>query len=267
MRVYRSEDFEKMARSIVDSFVANSSPLEPNIVKASEDFGLNPDQIRHLVQLANTMAHLALFEKKTDGDKVVEFNPADPEVVLKKIYVNGEPVETPNSTASPCDKETDFMGDFPDLIEKLKEIGQSSETGSQSSTTEPSTSNNSMLIIKIRKVASELENKSMESLCEYREEFDKLASEFAKMYGPDFEEFEKDALTIHGSAAVPVLTELRQTLRLPMIKTAVINRDARVVDSAKPELTSMNTLLKLAAGYKEYSEAHQFLKQELGGVL
>ena len=86
MRVLNREDYEKLARDVVTRFVNNKEPLVDNLAKLSEDMGLNPDQIRALVQVANTLAHLDLFDRKTDGDKVVSFDPADPKDVLERVY-------------------------------------------------------------------------------------------------------------------------------------------------------------------------------------
>lgn len=271
MRVLRAEDFEKMAREVVTDYLEHSVPLDSGLAKAAMDGGLNPDQIQNLVQLANTMAHLTLFDKKSDGDKIIEFNPADPEVVLKKIYKGtdsipecGEEVSVPEM--SPTDKATDFFGDFPDMSKKIRELVDKTEE--PSATIEGgSPARKSMVIIKIRKVAEELKDRELASAIEYKEELDKLAAEFAKLYGPSYAEFEKDALALRGTQAIPVLSDVRSCLRMPEIQTAIFEKTARVVDTDNPLVESLDSLIKLSVKHQESRAAYDYLKERVGSVL
>lgn len=277
MRVLQAEDFEKMARTIVDDYLEKEVPLAEGLAKTSEDLGLNPDQIQNLVQLANTLAHLTLFENKDDGDKVVEFSPADPDDVMKKIYKEN-PVPESDGCGSyeeampPTDKATDFFGDFPDLTGKLREaLNPNAEDGDVSS--EPgdgaSPHRRSMMIIKIRKVASELKDRELAAAIEYREELDKLAAEFAHLYGPNYTNFEKDALALRGELAIPALTDIRACLRIPgdTFVREGLDKKGHVVDVQTKELQSLDKLIKLGEDHRDYAQAHELLQQKVGGIL
>lgn len=275
MRVLHAEDFKKIARIIVADYIEREVPLAEGLAKTSEDLGLNPDQIQNLVQLANTLAHLTLFENKNDGDKVVEFSPADPDSVMKEIYKEKPVPESDNyeceEMASPTDKSTDFFGDFPDLTNKLRDALTPSTADGEVSN-EPadgaSPRRGSMMIIKIRKVAAELKDRELASAFEYREELDKLASEFAKLYGPNLREFEKDALVFRGNAAIPVLTDIRTCLRIPEpVENVAFEKQAVVVDTQTKEMQSLDKLIKLAKDHDDYAQAHQFLQQKVGRIL
>ncbi len=273
MRVLQADDFKKMARVVVDNYLEREVPLAEGLAKTSEELGLNPDQVNNLVQLANNLAHLTLFEKKDDGDKVIEFSPADPDDVMKKIYKESPVPESDvcETVESPVGKETDFFGDFPDLSEKLREaLTPGAEDGEVSS--EPgdgaSPQRRSMLVIKIRKVASELKDRELTAATEYQEELDKLAAEFAKLYGPDLEEFEKNALAFRGDAAVPVLTDIRGCLRIPGTVTREgLEKKAHVIDTKTKEMQSLDKLIKLSVDHHDCARAHAFLQQKVGRIL
>lgn len=276
MRVLRAEDFEKMAREVVDSYLNQSVPLDSGLAKTAMDEGLNPDQIQNLVQLANSIAHLTLFDGKNDGDKIVKFNPADPDVVLKKVYKDGVPElggeceeEESVSESNPMDAANDFFGDFPDMSKKIRELTGSGEATPASIDAEggATPARKSMVIIKIRKVAEELKDRELASAIEYKEELDKLASEFAKLYGPSYDDFEKDALAVRGNQAIPILCDVRSCLRMAPIQTAVLEKTARVVDSDTALMKSLDTLIKLSTRHQESREAYNYLKQKVGGAL
>lgn len=265
MRVLRLDDFEKMAREVVNDHFQSKVPLEDRLVKAAQDGGLNPDQIQNLVQLANTLAHLTLFDNKTGDDRIIDFSPVDPSNVLKKIYQGGCPAEVSMSSEEPShdDKVQDFFSDLPSLTDKIKEV-MAPEMSS-----EPEESGNSITIVKIRKVAEELENRKAELAYEFKDEFDKLASDFAKLYGPDFDEFEKDAVSCRGASTYPILTELRRCLKIPSTKVASAKdalggKKGRFVDPSTPEMKSLDKLLKLSEEYTTHTTACAALRAKLG---
>jgi len=261
MRVLNREDYEKLARDVVTRFVNNKEPLVDNLAKLSEDMGLNPDQIRALVQVANTLAHLDLFDRKTDGDKVVSFDPADPKDVLERVY---RVTDDSSCGAESSGSLMDLFGDLPKPSSAFKDIGTPADTGMGDN---PSPQKQQIMIIKIRKVAEELRHEKMAAAMEYEDSLDKLAAEFASLYGKNFESFEKDAVDVHGADAIPVISDLRKCLRLPEIKFAVFEKRARVVDSDAPEMRTFGRLVSLIEHAKACDAGCDLLKQKFGGVL
>lgn len=265
MRVLRLEDFEKMAREVVNDHFQSKVPLEDRLVKAAQDGELNPDQIQNLVQLANTLAHLTIFDNKTGDDRIIDFSPVDPSNVLNKVYQGGCPAEVSMSSEEPShpDKVQDFFSDLPSLTEKIKEVMAPEMSSGDSD------SGSSVTIIKIKKVAEELDNRKAELAYEFKEEFDKLASDFAKLYGPDFDEFEKDAVAYRGESTYPILSELRRCLKMPSSKVAsahdaLSGRKGRIVDPSTPEMKTLNKLLKLSEDYSTHATASEALRAKLG---
>lgn len=275
MRVMQPEDFEKMARAVVDGYLENSTPMEKNIIKVALENGLNPDQIKNLVNMSNVMAHMTLFDKQA-SDKVVEFEPADPASVLKQIYKTGglEEEVVPSSAGPTPDRISDLFGDISELVDKVKEMAGRPEEepavapeGATEPEVEVSPRKKQMLIIKIRKVASDLNDKKLQCAHEYKEELDKLATEFARLYGPDHTEFEKDAMVVRGMAAMPILADVRRCLRMPELKTASFEKTARVVDSDTPQMKILDKLIKLAKQFEDTSAACRYVEKEFGQCL
>lgn len=263
------EDFEKMAQTIVDSYLKNAVPMEKSITKVALDNGLNPDQTKNLVNVSNVMAHITLFDKKAD-DKIIEFEPADPRSVLRQIYKNTEPEEAQaESPGSGTDRITDLFGDISELGDKVREMagrpGKDTldETPVDEAKTDLSPEKKQIMIVRIRKVAEELKSRKLQHAWEYKEELDKLAAEFAKLYGPDHGEFEKDAMSARGSAALPVLADVRRCLRLPGLETSTFTKTARVVDAEKPRMQSLDRLIKLAEKFNNTTAGYQYLQKEL----
>jgi len=263
MRVLNREDYEKLARQAVTQYVDGAVPLTDSLVKLSDSMGLNPDQIKSLVSVANTLAHLDLFDRKDDGDKVVEFSPADPKEVLNRVY-NGEKLTDVQQEATPPDA-CDMFGEFPDMLaEKEEEVAPPEAAPVEE---EASPRRQQIMIIKIRKVAEALKQRKYSAALTYEEELNKLASDFASLYGPNYEAFEKDAVDVHGGDALPILSDLRKLLRMPEIKLAVFEKSARLVDTNTREMQSFGQLKSLAEEAKACSAGLQLLEQKVGGVL
>ena len=279
MRVLQISDFEKLARDVVNAYTKNGVPLEDGVVKIADDMGLNPDQIQNLVQLANTLAHLSLFEAKDDGNKIVDFSPADSDNVLKKVYSGSEGAaeaatapEEVAGTASDRDSVSDFFGDFPDLIGKVKAKIDAAPginpEGEPAPFMDSQPRHKVAMATKIRKVASELDDRKQAAAYDYKEELDKLASSFAHLYGPDYPDFEKSAIALRGRSALAPLSDIRNCLKLSTTAaTTTQEKTACVIDADTQELRSLDTLIKFSNVYNECEEALAYLRDNVGGAL
>lgn len=276
MRELREEQFEKMAKAVVAQYLNESTPLEKGVVKMALEQQLNPDQIKNLVQLANMMAHLTLFDQKKDGDKVIEFEPADPSSVLKQIYREGPTSEEVPVESTVPDRASDMFGGMSELLDKVKDmlghggvpapeaVEEVVEGPGEPEAVSVSPQKKQMLIIKIRKVAEDLNDRRLQCAHEYKEELDKLATVFAKLYGPDLDEFEKDAMSARGHAALPVLSDIRRCLRMEPLSSGDLVKSARVVDTDTPVMKSLDRLIKLAKSYDETAAGQRYVKKEFG---
>ena len=256
-----------MAHAIVSDFIDNETPLANGIAKTAETEGLNPDQTKNLVQLSNIIAHLKLFDKKT-GDKNIEFEPADPEVVMKKIYQKKpeEKKETGTETGS------EDLSPFPDLLRMVQECISSPEQDGEEKVEEEGEETNprkrQILIIKIRKVAEELENRTLEARHRYTEGVDKLAMEFRKLYGSDHATFEKEGSDLFNSRAVAVFNDIRSILGKTSVKVPVDNtKTACVVDSETPLMKAFAVAVQDSEEAHLCTEGVRFLNEKIGALL
>ena len=264
IRVFRAEDYEKLAKHVVNDFIDNETPLGEGVLKVAAEMDLSPEHIRNLVQLSNKMAHLRLFEKKAD-DKIVEFEPADPKAVLRMAF---EKMSTENEKTAEdlgYDHASDFHGDFADLTkETVKEAAEESAPVLDEKLEHPHKADLSLLAL--RKVAEDLDSRRLQAEFGYLEELDKLAAEFAKLYGPDYVLFEKDALATYGEITVPTLNDIRDRLRMDPLN-GEIQKTAHLVDTDTEEMSSLQKLLKFASEAAQCGRGHEFLKEKLGDKL
>lgn len=271
-RILLADDYNKIARDIVDKFMKQATTLEDGVVNRANDMELNPDQIKNLVHAANTLAHLALMDQKADGDKVVEFDPADPDVVMKRIYI--KVVKSPESASAPVsssasssmvDHISDMFGDVPKSDSAAGMLPNPDAAPAE----EENQPRRSVLIMRIQKVAEELNNQKREAAWQYKDQLDKLASDFASLYGPQFEEFEKDAFDVYGEGALPLLADLRRCLRMdaPSSQNFVKTAEIRVVDSKNPQMCMFANMLKLAKTFTDCSAGMAYLQKEAGEYL
>ena len=265
MREIRPEDYEKLAQNIVDDFIGNDTPLIQGVSKVASSMELNPHEIRNLTQLSNVAAHLRLFEKKA-GNKMVEFLPVDPRDVIQGMFKD-VPTEKTASDDS-YSRESDFYGDFGTKVLEITSEKLATDAPEQKRTSKPI--HRSDMIQRLRKVAEELDSRRLQSAWEYTEEIDKLASEFAKLYGPELGPFEKNAVARYGNVAVPILNDIRSRLRMPKVSLAAAQSNtkvAHVIDDDTPVMRSLLQLIKSATDTNDCARGLSFLKEKVGGML
>ena len=84
--VLGADNYVKIAEEIVSDFLEKKSDLNSGILKVAEDMDLNPDQIKRLVEQANTQTFLKMFGDKEVKDKNIDFDVADPKKILSSFY-------------------------------------------------------------------------------------------------------------------------------------------------------------------------------------
>lgn len=94
-------DYNRMAKVIVSDTLCGQCSLNDGVIKQADANGLNPNETRRLIEHANTLAHLELFEKQA-GDKYVTFEVAEPSVVLGALFETALDTETGAPTTMKC---------------------------------------------------------------------------------------------------------------------------------------------------------------------
>lgn len=262
-RLLNAQDYDKIAQEVVQDFMQQSKPLDESVASKARDMELNPEQIKNLVHAANALTTLAMMDAKTDGDKYVEFEPADAKTVLGKVYASGDKQAEQRTSASPETNNAEFLGD-------LESQGLEGCCSNGSDTKDENKTTKSVLIMRIQKAAEELEHQKLAAAHEYREQLDKLAAEFARLYGPDVREFEKDAFDVHGESALPLIADLRRCLRMDAPQSDKFTKTAsqkRLVDTDTSLFKTFDSMLKLAKEYNDCAAGMAYLKANAGDIL
>tara|TARA_Y100000310_G_C20642202_1_gene794615 strand:- start:128 stop:919 length:792 start_codon:yes stop_codon:yes gene_type:complete len=257
-------DYENIAKEATEQFLSSGESLEDSIVKIAQRDRLNPEQIKRVVELANTGAFLELF-KKTSGydDRMVEFAVADPTGAIKKFYAESDSVpavETSNDVyfddvkeAALLEKvaEYEYLGEPDSVLERrrIREIERK--------------------VIRDRKVAESLHTKI--AAAEYQAESlaDGLAHRFSNIYSRErHPEFEKNALALYGPEAVYALSAVRKRLKLPditrmpsvsVVKTASAHF---LVDGSAEGMADVGAYLECVGNFRTYTTGLKALNAE-----
>jgi len=269
MPVLREHDFDKLATRIVDQFLDGKTKLADAAAEEALSSGLNPDQIERLVQSANTQTFLRMMDKRKQegaGDLMHEFDPIDSRQVIRividrtGVHVNGPHDDTSNVEAPAENQE------LPDEMEALRsppgapmmqdaveDVGNVEDEKKKKKNDKKEQKEAEFRTMRLRKLASVLDDEYRQHEWAFEENFEKLAARFqrASVTLP-FEAFEKDALAETGDPlSVSVLNALRVTRGLQPLelqnaqeKTAALTD--RHVTANSVELEIFEDLLKHA---------------------
>lgn len=100
MPVFNRSDLEDMASGIVRAFLDSGKGLEDGVLECAKDNSMNSDQIKRLVEMANTSAFLDLFKGTSGDDRMVEFKVANPDIVIKRYYSSSPEGSNPSTSVS-----------------------------------------------------------------------------------------------------------------------------------------------------------------------
>ena len=216
----RRADYERKADEAVQDFISSGVSLEESLVKIARRDSLNPEQIKRLVEMANTGTFLELFNKTAGkDDRMVEFEVADPQAVVGRFYK-----ESPRE----LEKAAAASGPVPDFhyqaVPKNENTRHEETCEKVASDPLPGSSQNNKITWQIalersRKVASSLEDRICSAEIVAGDLANKIASCFRGIYSREnYPEFEKNALALYGADAVVALSAVRRRLGLPSIE-------------------------------------------------
>jgi hypothetical protein len=203
------QQFEKTAKDIAVNFVMNSDTTSVNqlATKLAENSSLNPDQIRTMVRLANVAVFQQLFEKKADGDKMIEFEPGDAEVVINNLHKKAEgTLDLATQKTANYFQAQDYYGDFVEEVTKEAEAPAAEEIDILKI-------NPYELGFNLKEATDCLQLEKYEAEFVWKDRLEKAASMLKKTHGSAiqdvFPSFEKDAIALVGVNIAPELTVLK----------------------------------------------------------
>ena len=261
----KRKDYENKADEAVQSFLTSGDSLQESIVKIAQRDSLNPEQIKRVVEMANTGAFLELF-KKTAGqeDRMVDFEVADPGNTVDAFYDAHPEAEAKVASFTPSEAHASYYANVVDEninypVEELEKVASETETVVEK---EASFEEKQINEIRAWKIADNLRDKIAAADYASRDIADRLARSFAGIYTRDqYPEFEKNAFALYGSEAAFVAQAVRNRLDLPALRgipsPGLIKQasEFQVVDASDSLLKEAGEYIGKVKEYVEYSKA------------
>jgi hypothetical protein len=276
-------DYEQKADEAVRGFLDGGAPLEDSIVSIATRDQLNPEQIKRIVEMANTAAFLEMFKRKSGDDRMVEFETASPESVIKKFYEVG-----PNSFGTTVVSVSGYPdlstagSFFDDVADENSSCGCGMKMDpcscmsadpivevSKEASWKPRVDNinKQKLAIRLDKAKEVIADKLAAAYYEADEISTKLASKFKSIYDRDkLAEFEQDGLSQFGPSAVYGFNAIRSKLHKPLYErmpsSEIVKKasEFHLADSRQPEMVLLGSFLEKVAQIKEYDHAKKAIE-------
>lgn len=215
MPQWDSKTFEEKATTIARAVNAGRGDMHDLTVKMAKDQGLNEEQIRRLGRAVNVKAFEQKFASlKGQSDRIVEFDPVDPEAVIKGLSSSSPAAEKKASAAYP---------ELPDQMrtdrgwnasyEKTASVDVQREILNAVPKDPPIESQ----ITHWRKVAEDLRQKIAGAEMRWDAAMEELQTHSKRLYW-DRDEFEKDAMALFGGDVLFELNALRKTAKLEPVE-------------------------------------------------
>lgn len=260
MAHWTEEEFVSRAKTLAQAHVGAQTPLNDLVEKVAREAELTPDAIRTLGRLTNVAVFQELFQKKAssaDPDRMVEFEPGDPEVVVARVVKSAAIQDAARSELPKLASE------LPDLMRAERgfcaELEKVADEGP-----EPieRTAPRNLELMRLHKMSAELEVSAKQAAIRWEDGLAKLASAFKKApgYGPSFVDFEKAALSEHGPAARVELAAVREDLRLPAVSHSlekVAELSDKLAYESSTELSLIGNLIQERQQYEVLKVAHR----------
>jgi len=243
----RRPDYEARSEEAATALVDTGVPLQDSIVKIAQRDKMNPEQIKRLVEMANTASFLKMFGKTAGAsDRMVDFDVADPTATVSAFYAKegGAPESAGDETYF------DDVGDeYAPPTEKVAAYEPIPAAGhiALRRNVRDGLSNN----IRVAAVAEELRTKMAADSYAAEAISDALAREFKGIYGREkHAEFEEHSLALHGPAAIVPLSAIRQKIsmaplqRVPSAELIKQAAERVVVDGSDPTLLKVGSYIE-----------------------
>lgn len=267
MPVFTRHDIDNMGFKAARS-LAEGTPLHTSLVKMAKDNSMNPEQIKRLVESANTTAFLNQFKEKTGNQRMVEFDVADPTKVIDSALSGSDESASANPNLSIT--ITVSNGDTSSLHDSV--VDENRHSAPESSKV---ASYEDLEVVKLAREEPALsmsgynKHKAKDSLltkladCNYRASdlADDIARRYRGIYTRDkYAGLELDALSTYGNGALPALQMVRNRLGLSKIANTLsaqqeyILQDRHLVE-ASDELNKVARIIELCKTHEQVAKS------------
>jgi len=254
---WNESEYIKHAQNLAEQHLVTKKSLNELSEKFATENNLNPEEIRTLVRLANVSTFQELFKKKDGGDKMIEFDTGDPEAVIRNMVSHAS--APPQSANVNNDK---LAGEVPDMmlekrLGKKFDVASTEKVASEYVEKAPRVD---MVVLNLRKLASEFTLARLSAGADWEEKLGSLANVFRRApgYGPKFRDFEKMAWADLGSDAAPEMAVLYEELKVssvPMTAEKVAFLQERLVVDNTPEIKLLREAHEARQTYQKMSGA------------
>lgn len=257
-----NNDFSKLAEAVATDLAKNNIPLNESITKLAQKMDLSQEQIRRLCEASNNATFNHMFKQAgTDSsDRMVEFPVADSDEVLGSIIKAEE--DSPEVAKTAAYEMRPLRDEMHD-VRKPEETSFSKVAFELRPEGAPSEEIDRRTLVKVH---DHIKHEKLAADMAYLDSLQSLRARFRKLYDvTPFEQFEKEAVAVHGVSAVPHLNMLRSNMNKPEVdyNIAVITKTAGYVDDDTLEMRILDSLIKSAAQQEQLSAALIKLEQAL----
>jgi hypothetical protein len=248
MNPWSKSDFTKEAKRIAEAFIAgdgrNGATMTDLLEKSARDNALLPEQICRLTRMANTLTFnekSAAMAAAGEPDRHVEFLRGDEDAVISRL----SPTREATKIAS------ELYPDLPDVFAAARgevlpsEPALTVEKVAEQIRNEIGRESPVKLLAHWEKVAEELTSRKLGMSLRWEDSMGVLV-EYVKTSGIDSDEFEDNALALHGHNIVPELQQLRRTFKLAEREFS-LSKIAHTVEHVEGRVSIGTSAVKTAA--------------------
>lgn len=234
MATINADRFRAVADAVAADFINQGIPLNDSIKKVAAAMDMNHEQIRRLCETTNNATFNQLFNNKdkTASDRMVEFPVADADTVIGALIKD----------AAPTQEKTASFYEYRSL-EVLEDAVKVAEHADVEEPAKPFTEKDRQTA---RQVFSHLCSEKHAWDLEYVDTVQDLHRVFKRVYNDlPFEDFQKQALALHGAGAVPEVNALRALRGQEPIEYKVPVKTAACIDDTNPVFETLDKLIAL----------------------
>ncbi len=258
------KDYVKMAEAAADDLMQNQVPLNDSIKKFAKLSSLNHEQVHRLCEATNNAAFNKLFQgrDKTAEDRIIEFDVASPKEVL------GDSIKEAQAIVAEYDEpdESFLLSDFRSLREP-EQVVRAKVAFDEIEAPPPMTPREKEAAARtVRKTYDYMKHEKIAQAQLYDDALYNMKARFSRLYqDTSFEDFEKQAVALHGASAVRPLADLRRTMKLPEVtyNIGILQKRAGFVDDSSVEFK----LLSEAIASSEKMAQYDLGLEKLQGLL
>lgn len=257
MALITDSELEKLANTVVDRYFEEKTALTEGVADAAEGANLNEEQTRRLTEAVNNETFLRKFKNEDDRLAGSEFEPADAHAAIRRMLDAAKDlvgaVKAPNGMMT--EDELLDEGDLP--VTRPEHEPLSPLEGEEVTASREPKVRGHIVIMKLRKSAELLKEEEQQARMNLTDRFQKMATEFTKVGGAPFEEFEKDAFCKWGNRAIPFLNLLRDSLAKPRADYDynAMTKTARVIDSTTPLMREFSRMMNASEAVTKAQKA------------